>query len=93
MPEFMLEGLKTILESHLLGYFCIYVKGEGNEIIEVGVIQKFPATVSLLMNRKDILGLRIKFAKEILEFENSDDQMVESGDESLGKEFDFIKEL
>lgn len=70
VPDFLEENLKKILDSPLLGYFCVYVKGDNDEIVEVGVMQKFPNTISLLMNRKDALGVKIKFAKELKETVN-----------------------
>lgn len=85
LPEFMNVELKKVLESPLLGYFCVYVKGENDEILEVGVLQKFPTTVNLLMNRKYALGIRIKFAKEMKKMEG--EEM-----EELGSEFDFLME-
>lgn len=86
LPEFLVEDLKAVLESSLLGYFCVYVKGDDGEISEVGVIQKFPKTLHLLMNKKDALGIRIKYSKEMSQLEGVEEA-------TLGAEFSFLGEI
>lgn len=86
IPDFLAADLTAVMESPLLGYFCVYVKDAEGTVSEVGVIQKFPKTLHLLMNKKDALGVRIKYSKEMVQMEGTED-------DTLGSEFGFLTQI
>ena len=89
--EFFDEELAARINSSVLGYYIIYTEaGEGVER-EVAVIQKFPNTIRVMMNKEEICGLRIRWAKELWDLEAAEGE--EGAQEpQLGQEYEFLQD-
>ena len=59
-------GLRFIVENcEKVGYFVVYVRNEEkSEILEIGILQRFPESFAFQVSKEICLGLKVKYEED-----------------------------